>query len=370
MKQLVLHKIHIGSDVGKELLVVLTEIVQAGFAVDSMAETVFGAAAIAGEEPLADLALTGQAVTLVTSELQLSLAIHHRGDGVAVDIAQQVFRENEMVARIDVAVVLYHPRMTTGGTHGAEAGWLTGPAGKSGVEQLHEHLSHVVAHPLVENGAAEMGILEGRKTLPRETLQTLPLPLPVREGREYFFRRVPVRKVIAPLPCREGLGESLYNRRELNILAAVLLIEMIDIERMVGVVVVHHAHCVPLHAVLLQQAYAAHHLMKGRLASASTAIGIVKLLRPVDGDADEPVVLTKKLAPLVGEQRAVGLQAVVDDVASVGIGLLQLQHTLVETQRTHQRLATVPSEEHLRLRLGLNILTNIGLKGTVVHQHC
>lgn len=161
MKQLVLHKVHVGGNMGEELAVVLTEIVQARLAVGCLTKTVLRTAAVAGEQPLADLALMRKTLIFVASELQLSFTVHHRGDSVAVDIAQQVLRKNEVVARIDIAIVLYHACMAAGGTHGAEAGRLTCPAGKGGVEQLHEHLPHIVTHPLVEDGTAETGILEG-----------------------------------------------------------------------------------------------------------------------------------------------------------------------------------------------------------------
>lgn len=333
VKQLVLHKVHVRGNMGEELPIILTKIVQARLAVGCLTKTVLRTAAVADKAPLADLALMRKALIFVASELQLSFAVHHRGDSVAVDVAQQVLGKNEVVARIDIAIVLNHPCMATGGAHGAKAGWLTSPAGQGGIEQLHEHLPHIVTHPLVEDGTAEMGILKGA-------------------NHRNIHRRTP-----------------LNDRGKLNILAAYFLVEVIDIERMVGVVVVHHAHRVPLHAVFLQQAYATHHLVKGGLAFAITAIGIVQLLRPVNGDANEPVVLTKESAPFISEQRTISLQAVVDDVAPTSIGFLQFQHTLVETQRTQKGLASMPCEEHLRLRLCLNILADISLKCMVIHQH-
>jgi len=71
----------------KELLKGLTEVVQARLAVGCLAETVLGAATVAGEAPLARLTLTRQAVAFGTSELLLPLAVHHSRDGIVVDIA-------------------------------------------------------------------------------------------------------------------------------------------------------------------------------------------------------------------------------------------------------------------------------------------
>ena len=142
---------------------------------------------------------------------------------------------------------------------------------------------------------------------------------------------------------------------------------MIDIERVVGIEVVDDTHHVPLHAVLLQQLYATHHLVEGGLSATRTAVFIVKLLGAVDGEADEPVVLVEELTPLVGEQGAVGLEAVVN-LSSAGVAALQLQHFLVEAERAHQRLATVPGEKHLRLCLRFDILLDERLQRGVTHQ--
>ena len=93
---------------GEELLEVLTEKVQPRIAVGGIAETVLGAATVAGEKPLAGVALWRETITLVEPKAALLLAIHHRSDSVMVDIAKQMFRKYEMVARIEIAICLEH----------------------------------------------------------------------------------------------------------------------------------------------------------------------------------------------------------------------------------------------------------------------
>ena len=92
----------------------------------------------------------------------------------------------------------------------------------------------------------------------------------------------------------------------------------------------------------------------------------MELLWAINADADEPVVLPKEGAPLIGQQGAVGLQAVVDET-STSVLALEGKYALVKTQRTHQRLATMPREQDLRLRLGFDILSDEGLQGLFAH---
>mgnify|MGYP001501797185 CR=1 FL=1 len=64
----------------------------------------------------------------------------------------------------------------------------------------------------------------------------------------------------------------------------------------------------------------------------------MKFLWSVDGDAHEPVVLAQEAAPLVVEQRAVGLYRV-GDTPTRAVLALQLHRFSVERQWAQQRLA-------------------------------
>ena len=80
----------------------------------------------------------------------------------------------------------------------------------------------------------------------------------------------------------------------------------------------------------------------------------MELLRSVDAHAHQESVFAEEAAPLGREQRAVGLQAVVD-VPAAGIVALQFERTAVEGEGTHQCLTAVPGEEHLRAGLCLDV---------------
>jgi len=149
---------------------------------------------------------------------------------------------------------------------------------------------------------------------------------------------------------------ALHDGRELQILAAVLLEEVVEVEWIVGIEIVHHRHGVPLHTVPLQQAYAVHHFLPCLSARRGAAELVVKFLWSVDGDAHEPVVLAQEATPLVVEQRAVGLYRVGDTPAHAVLAL-QLHRFSVERQWAQQRLAAVPGEEDVGRGLCLNVLS-------------
>ena len=165
-----------------------------------------------------------------------------------------------------------------------------------------------------------------------------------------------------------GMGlEAFDDGGELDVAAADVLVEVIDVEGVVGVDAVDDAHGVPLHAVLLQEADATHDALEGGLAPTGEAVVVVELLGAVDGDADEPVVAPEEGAPLVGEEGAVGLEAVVDEVA-LGVLTLEGDDALVEAERAHEGFAAVPGEEHLGLGLRFDVLANVGLERGVAHD--
>ena len=161
--------------------------------------------------------------------------------------------------------------------------------------------------------------------------------------------------------------DAFHDRGKLDVVAAQVPEEAVEFFGIVGVVVVHYCHTVPLHTVLLQQVDALHHLVEGGASLLVLAVFVVEFLRAVDGNTYQPVVLLEELAPLVGKHCSVGLYAVVDG-ASVGIFLLQLHGPFVERQGAHQRLSAVPGEEHLRHGLRVDVLFDELLQQFLAHH--
>ena len=139
---------------------------------------------------------------------------------------------------------------------------------------------------------------------------------------------------------------TLYNRCKLDVVAVNFLEEMIEVQRIVCVEVIHYGQGVPFYPVFLQQVDALHYLGERRASLTVLAVLIVELLWPVDGHAYQPVVLFEEFAPLIRQQGTVGLDTVVDGT-SPGIFLLQFHYSLVEAERTHQCFSAVPGKEYL-----------------------
>jgi len=84
------------------------------------------------------------------------------------------------------------------------------------------------------------------------------------------------------------------------------------------------------------------HLVKRRLAAFGDPVLVVDFLWSVDRQADEEAVLLQKLRPVLVEQRAVGLQVVLDPLAGLRMLLLQRNDLAEEVETEQRRLATLP----------------------------
>jgi len=118
--------------------------------------------------------------------------------------------------------------------------------------------------------------------------------------------------------------------------------------------------------VLLEKAQAAHHARVRWLAAFVHAIGVVNIFRPVDGESDEKLVARQKLAPCIVEQRAVGLECIVDSLA-VCILFLQRDDVIEEWNPQQRWLAALPGKADVLIRLRLNVLTNVGFEHIIRH---
>ena len=84
--------------------------------------------------------------------------------------------------------------------------------------------------------------------------------------------------------------------------------------------------------MLHQQLYAMHRAAEGSFSVHIFSIMIMEMLRSIDTNTDAKAIGTKKLAPVVCEQRAVGLKCVQD---STPFAILMLEsHGFVEEGNT------------------------------------
>ena len=127
------------------------EVVQPGLAVGGSGEAVLRAAAVAGEADVAFAAVARERVALVQPELLLLLGGDQIDEVPVGDVAEQVARLDEVIARVDVAGVLEREREPAGLAVHAQAGGLPDPVRQRRVEHLHVHARDVVADPFLED---------------------------------------------------------------------------------------------------------------------------------------------------------------------------------------------------------------------------
>ena len=92
-----------------------------------------------------------------------------------------------------------------------------------------------------------------------------------------------------------------------------------------------------------------------------------QVLRPVERNPHQKIVPGKEVAPRLVNQRAVGLEDVLDLLA-IGVFLLEVHRLPVEIHPQQQRFAAVPAELHRRNLVGLDILFHVKFQQLVAHH--
>ena len=143
--------------------------------------------------------------------------------------------------------------------------------------------------------------------------------------------------------------------------------EVIKLQRIISIIIIHNSHGIPLYPVFFQELNALHDFYKGRASLTVLTVFVMKLLRAVNGDTYQPVILPEKLTPFIIQERTIGLDTIVYRTPAC-ILALQLHHPLIETERTHQCFSAMPGKQNLRHGLRLNIFTNKLLQQFIAHH--
>ncbi len=263
LRQQVAHVIHVGFHVTEIGLQTLAERILAA-AVRTRLEAVFRTFAPAREVVFAAQAFGRQGVALRQAEVAAFFRAVDLRQGRLADIAQQVFRVDEVVARIDVAVVLDNQRVAARLTHRADAWLHAAPLGQRGVEHLHEGAAHVADDPFVEDVAQETAVAPGRDG-------------PFGQASPFAVGRDDQRTVEAL-----DIDHVLHSRQELHVFAVHLVAEeAVDLPTAPLAEAVHDTQRVVLHAAVLEHRNRLHHPLEGRLAALRHAERVVNVLRAV-----------------------------------------------------------------------------------------
>lgn len=244
---------------------------------------------IASKEPLALATLLGESIALHSTKSLLFRAIHHLHQMLLAKVAQLILREDEMVATVDIAIEFHDTRMTTRVSHSAYARNHSTPVAERGIEELDKHLAYItMTDPLVEDCTKEL----------------TPLTRTYIEG------------------SRSAVRHALDNGCKLKIATLEIVAEeAIEVEGIVGIVVVDNGHCIPLHLKAVENVDALAHLCPSWHSLPRATIFVVELLWSVDADAHKPPFVVQESCPFLSYQCAVGLYAVGDGLA-VGVLLL------------------------------------------------
>lgn len=152
------HHRHGRASVHEEQFKPFAKIVLSRLSVARNAKPVLGAATIAKVPHFTVLALLREQVALVITELALLRRRHHFQKSLLMDVAEQVFRFNEMVARVEITVVLQRGSVPAG--WGVDAQQVAAEKGlKRYIEQLNKHLAYIMANPLLEDVDEELAVL-------------------------------------------------------------------------------------------------------------------------------------------------------------------------------------------------------------------
>ena len=186
------HELHREIDVVEERLEPGAQVVQPRLTIRRHDEAILRTFAVTGEAHVAFPAVTRQRIPLVLAEFEL-LGRGHQLDHVSCpDVAQQVVGLDKVVARVQIAVVLDGQPRAAGLVEDAHpGGGHAQPVAQRRLEGLHEDPAHIVAHPLVEDGA-------------EETAELLRQHRALRDRRPFLVERQP------------SLVDALHHRDELH----------------------------------------------------------------------------------------------------------------------------------------------------------
>ena len=120
-------------------------------------------------------------------------------------------------------------------------------------------------------------------------------------------------------------------------------------------------------AMLLQHLRRSKHLVERRFRVLGDPVVIVDLARTVDAQADEEPVLLEEPGPVVVEQRAVGLQVVLDPLPWLGVLRLQRDDLLEELEPKQRRFAALPREDDFVAGDAVDVVLDEALEDLVRH---
>jgi hypothetical protein len=239
--------------VGEKAFEPCAQVVQPVFTIGRPENAILRAPSVTKFEEVTVPAIAGQGVPFELSEFSLSVTFEQIDQSGPTDIPEVVLPVNEVIASIEISIVLDHGNVTTGFLKDAQGVFLPQSRFCSFLEDLDSYLLDVPAHPLIKDGAEKSA----------ESLR----------GRG--------QRAYTSIDVRPGLHQG----EETDVCGSDLLKEPVNLVGVVDVVAVHHAKDVTCDSVPTQKFISAHGLAMGRSSAFGKAMAVMHLLRSVQADA-------------------------------------------------------------------------------------
>ena len=349
------HAFHGGSGMGEETLVGGTKVGEIGFARGGAEETVLGATTVAEAKKFAVSALTRQRIAFILTEFFLKIGLNQFDKRRLGDVAEAVVRIHVVVAGVEVAVVFEREGAAARFAEDADSTARVDPVAERDVEYLHKRTTDVSGDPFVKNRAQKIAVVAG-------------FHAPFGGGQA--FRRLPLgirrRREVEAIALGGGVGQAFDKRDELDVTRTDVSQVAVNIERAARIVPPHDRERVELDAVLFHAPQRRPDTLERTASRFVHAVRIVDFGGAIEAQAHEEIVFGEEGAPFVVEQRAVGLEGILYELAA-RVAALQRDGLAKKIQPHQCRLAALPSKYDFRHVLRLDELTHVGFQHLVRH---
>ena len=208
-----------------------------------------------------------------------------------------------------------------------------------GVEIAGEHTA-ISLHQIVD-----IAVTRHSTVFRRHPLQDLHKVVKIPNGNHQSLTEIlipQVKEFFQKLPIgfgREGILilstlvlQSVHAGNVLLVIPAILFVKAIDLRHRFCQLGCHHGEYIELHMVSPHQLGCPQYRVITALAIGAMTVQVVGIFHSVQGQANEKMIFSQKLTPLLVQQDTIGLEGIGHCEAGTGVLFLQLHHFLEEIQ--------------------------------------
>ncbi len=135
----------------KKRFVARAQVIKSGLSVRGFDKPILRTLAVTGKAHLALATVARQRVKFVPAELPLPVRTYELNQGHVLYVAQKVLGLDEVIAGVEITVVLQRERVPAGLGEDAHRRRPADPGSQGRVKHLNEDAAHVPSHPFIEN---------------------------------------------------------------------------------------------------------------------------------------------------------------------------------------------------------------------------